>query len=185
MNPKPSLSTTELDQQSLQRAKQLFISNQINQIEVGTFRGLQQIHHALFDGLYDFAGQLRHQNLAKGNFRFAHANYLEDILPKIDAMPATTFDEIIQKYVEMNIAHPFLEGNGRSTRIWLDLMLKRALGQIVRWQDIDKTLYLQAMERSPVNDLELRTLLSDHLTTDLTEPTIFKGLEASYYYETP
>ncbi len=174
---------SQIDQKSLKQAKELFANKQIDQIEVGTIRGLQQIHQYLFDGLYDFAGQIRQQNLSKGNFRFANALYLEDMLPKISQMSEATFDDIIKKYVEMNIAHPFLEGNGRSTRIWLDLILKRALGKMVDWSKIDKHLYLQAMERSPVNDLEIRTLIQDHLTTDLSQPTIFKGLENSYYYE--
>lgn len=174
---------SQIDQKSLEQAKELFANKQIDQIEVGTIRGLQQIHQYLFDRLYDFAGQIRQQNLSKGNFRFANALYLEDMLPKISQMSEATFDDIIKKYVEMNIAHPFLEGNGRSTRIWLDLMLKRALGKMVDWSKIDKHLYLQAMERSPVNDLEIRTLIQDHLTTDLSQPTIFKGLENSYYYE--
>lgn len=174
---------SQIDQKSLEQAKELFANKQIDQIEVGTIRGLQQIHQYLFDRLYDFAGQIRQQNLSKDNFRFANALYLEDMLPKISQMSEATFDDIIKKYVEMNIAHPFLEGNGRSTRIWLDLMLKRALGKMVDWSKIDKHLYLQAMERSPVNDLEIRTLIQDHLTTDLSQPTIFKGLENSYYYE--
>ncbi len=174
---------SQTDQKSLEQAKEIFANKQIDQIEVGTIRGLQQIHQYLFDRLYDFAGQIRQQNLSKGNFRFANALYLEDMLPKISQMSEATFDDIIKKYVEMNIAHPFLEGNGRSTRIWLDLMLKRALGKMVDWSKIDKHLYLQAMERSPVNDLEIRTLIQDHLTADLSQPTIFKGLENSYYYE--
>lgn len=174
---------SQTDQKSLEQAKEIFANKQIDQIEVGTIRGLQQIHQYLFDRLYDFAGQIRQQNLSKGNFRFANALYLEDMLPKISQMSEATFDDIIKKYVEMNIAHPFLEGNGRSTRIWLDLILKRALGKMVDWSKIDKHLYLQAMERSPVNDLEIRTLIQDHLTTDLSQPTIFKGLENSYYYE--
>lgn len=174
---------SQIDQKSLEQAKEIFTNKQIDQIEVGTIRGLQQIHQYLFDGLYDFAGQIRQQNLSKGNFRFANALYLEDMPPKISQMSEATFDDIIKKYVEMNIAHPFLEGNGRSTRIWLDLILKRALGKMVDWSKIDKHLYLQAMERSPVNDLEIRTLIQDHLTTDLSQPTIFKGLENSYYYE--
>lgn len=174
----------EIDQASLENAKRLFASNEIDNFEIGTYRGLQQIHQYLFDELYDFAGQTRQQNISKGNFRFANANYLEDILPKISNMSEATFDDIIKKYVEMNIAHPFLEGNGRSTRIWLDLMLKRALGKVVNWQNIDKNLYLQAMERSPINDLEIRTLIQDNLTDDTSQVTLFKGLEASYYYET-
>lgn len=175
---------TELDQKSLENAKRLLSSPTINTIEIGTTAGLQQVHRALFDGLYDFAGQIRQQNISKGNFRFANTLYLPEILAKIDTMPMSTFDEIITKYVEMNIAHPFLEGNGRSTRIWLDLMLKQNLGKIVDWEKIDKTLYLQAMERSPVNALELKTLLSNNLTDDMSEAKVFKGLETSYYYET-
>lgn len=174
----------ELDQQSLENAKDFLSSPAPNQLPLGTTSSLQQIHYALFHGLYDFAGQIRQQNIAKGNFRFANTLYLPEILAKIDTMPMTTFDEIVDKYVETNIAHPFLEGNGRSTRIWLDLMLKHSLGQIVNWPQIDKTLYLQAMERSPVNALELKTLLSNNLTDDLSQANVFKGLETSYYYET-
>lgn len=177
---------SEIDQQSLENAKN-FLSNpqELANLEIGTTANLQKTHHALFDGLYDFAGEIRKQNLSKGNFRFANTLYLPEILAKIDTMPMRTFDEIIDKYIEMNIAHPFLEGNGRSTRIWLDLILKQQLGQIVDWEKIDKTLYLQAMERSPVNALELKTLLKDNLTTDFSPAKAFKGLETSYYYETP
>lgn len=176
---------SDLGQKSLERAKELWRSAQVDQIEVGTTAGLRQIHQALFGGLYDFAGQIREQNIAKGNFRFANTLYLAEILAKIDAMPQSTFDEIIDKYVEMNIAHPFLEGNGRSMRIWLDLMLKDRLGKIVDWDQIDKSAYLQAMERSLVNTLELKTLLSENLTDDFSKGKVFKGLEASYYYEMP
>lgn len=176
---------SELDQKSLNNAKQFLSSPDLEQVEIGTTAGLQSIHHALFDGLYDFAGQIRQQNISKGNFRFANTLYLPEILAKIDTMPMSTFDGIVDKYVEMNIAHPFLEGNGRSTRVWLDLMLKHSLGQIIDWEKIDKHLYLQAMERSPVNALELKTLLSENLTDDLSQAKIFKGLETSYYYETP
>lgn len=175
----------ELDQKSLENAKDFLSSTEVDNIEVGTSRGLQQIHQALFRGLYDFAGMVRKQNIAKGNFRFANALYLSEVLAKIDTMPMSTFDEIIDKYIEMNIAHPFFEGNGRSTRIWLDLMLKRNLGKIVDWAKIDKILYLQAMERSPVNALELKTILSQNLTDDFSLANVFKGLESSYYYETP
>lgn len=156
-----------------------------NPVEVGTVSGLRQIHQILFNGLYDFAGKLREQNISKGNFRFANALYLPEILAKIDTMPMSTFDEIIDKYIELNIAHPFLEGNGRSSRIWLDLILKQKLGKVVDWAKVDKALYLQAMERSPVNALELKTLLSHNLTSDFSQANIFKGLETSYYYETP
>lgn len=176
---------SELDQKSLENAKDLFASSNIEHIEVGTTAGLRAIHYALFDNLYDFAGKIREQNISKGNFRFANALYLPEILAKVDTMPMTTFDEIIAKYVEMNIAHPFLEGNGRSARIWLDLMLKQSLGKIVDWKKIDKNLYLQAMERSPVNTLELKTLIQNNLTSDFSEAKVFKGLETSYYYEEP
>ena len=174
----------KVDEKSLENAKRLFASNDINSIEVGTVKGLKQIHKYLFDGLYDFAGQIRKKNISKGNFRFANALYLEDILKKIETMKENTLDDIINKYVEMNIAHPFLEGNGRATRIWLDLILKKRLNKIVNWENIDKKLYLQAMERSPINTLEIKTLIENNLTDDLSLTTIFKGIETSYYYET-
>ena len=173
-----------IDQQSLNKAFQLFDSGAINDIEVGTFKGLLDIHKYLFDGLYDFAGTIRTVNISKGNFRFATALYLEDILLKIEKMPEHTFEEIISKYVEMNIAHPFMEGNGRSMRIWLDMILKKRLQKVVNWQYIDKHVYLQAIERSPINDLELRTIVSQHLTTEIeNREIIFSGIEQSYYYE--
>jgi cell filamentation protein len=169
---------------SIEKAFKLFESGDINQMEIGSILGLQQIHTYLFDGLYDFAGKIRQQNISKGGFRFASALYLNDILLSVEKMPENTFEEIISKYVEMNIAHPFLEGNGRSMRIWLDMMLKRTLEQVINWQFIDKNLYLQAMERSPVNDLELRTIIQTHLTADVNNrEIIFKGIEQSYYYE--
>jgi len=174
----------EIDMKSLENAKNLFSSNDINNIEVGTVKGLQQIHKYLFQDLYDFAGVIREKNISKGNFRFANSLYLNEILKKIETMPESTFEEIIAKYVEMNIAHPFLEGNGRSTRIWLDLMLKKNLNRIVNWEQIDKISYLQAMERSPINTLELKTLVEKNLTDDFSLEMLFKGVETSYYYET-
>ncbi len=174
----------KVDEKSLENAKRLFSSNDINSIEIGTVKGLRQIHKYLFDGLYDFAGQIRKTNISKGNFRFANTLYLEDILKKIETMKENTLEDIINKYVEMNIAHPFLEGNGRSTRIWLDLILKKNLNKIVNWENIDKHLYLQAMERSPVNTLEIKTLIENNLTDNLSLESIFKGIETSYYYET-
>lgn len=174
----------KVDEKSLENAKRLFASNDINSIEVGTVKGLKQIHKYLFDGLYDFAGQIRKKNISKGNFRFANTLYLEDILKKIETMKENTLDDIINKYVEMNIAHPFLEGNGRATRIWLDLILKKRLNKIVNWENIDKKLYLQAMERSPINTLEIKTLIENNLTDNFSLETYFKGVETSYYYET-
>jgi cell filamentation protein len=173
-----------IDKSSLEKAFRLFESGDIDSIEVGTMKGLQQIHNYLFDGLYDFAGAIRKHNISKGGFRFATALYLSEILAKIEQMPESSFEEIIAKYVEMNIAHPFLEGNGRSMRIWLDMILKKRLQQVIDWQHIDKTQYLQAMERSPINDLELRSLIGAQLTLDINNrEIIFKGIEQSYYYE--
>ena len=175
---------TEIDKKSLENAKNLFLSGNIDNIEVGITKGLQQIHKYLFDGLYDFAGVIRKENISKGNFRFGNSLYLEEMLKKIETMSEATLNEIIDKYVEMNIVHPFLEGNGRSTRIWLDLILKKNLNKIVNWENIDKKLYLLAMERSPINTLEIKTLIENNLTEDISLKTIFKGIETSYYYET-
>ncbi len=176
--------TEQIDAASLEKARALFESGAIDRIEIGTVRGLCDIHAALFGGLYDFAGKIRTLNIAKGGFRFANSLYLNEILPVIERMPETTYEEIVAKYVEMNIAHPFMEGNGRATRIWLDMMLKNRLGKVVDWQRIDKDSYLSAMERSPINDLELRALLSSALTDRVTDrEVIFKGIEQSYYYE--
>ena len=178
------MNTQEIDAQSLQKAYKLFESGAIDQIEVGTTQGLCEIHRYLFEGLYDFVGKIRHQNISKGGFRFANAMFLHAILPVIDQMPENTFEEIVAKYVEMNIAHPFMEGNGRSTRIWLDMILKKRLAKVIDWRLIEKEAYLQAMERSPINDLELRFLLQPSLTDKVNDrEVIFKGIEQSYYYE--
>ncbi len=178
------MTIKNIDKSSLEKAYQLFESGDINNIEVGTTKGLQAIHHYLFHGLYDFAGEIREKNISKGNFRFANALYLHEALAKIEQLPENSFEEIIEKYVEMNIAHPFMEGNGRSARIWLDMMLKKQLNQVVNWQFVDKNLYLQAMERSPINDLEIRVLLQENLTEDVEDrEVIFKGIEQSYFYE--
>lgn len=178
------MNTRHIDEQSLKKAYHLFESGDIDTIEVGTAKGLCQIHRYIFEGLYNFAGEIRTQNIAKGGFRFANSMYLDAILPVIEKMPETTFEEIIAKYVEMNIAHPFMEGNGRVTRIWLDLILRKNLGKVVDWRNVDKNLYLQAMERSPINDLELRSLLQPALTDNIDDrEVIFKSIEQSYYYE--
>lgn len=173
-----------IDKRSLESAFRLFETGDIDKVEIGTTKGLQEIHRHIFGGLYDFAGQIRTKNISKGSFRFANALYLHEILLKIEQLPENTFEEIITKYVEMNIAHPFMEGNGRAMRIWLDQLLKKKLKKVVNWQFVSKELYLQAMERSPVNDLEIRTLLGAHLTGDIGNLEIlFKGIEQSYYYE--
>ena len=169
---------------SKKKALELFENHILEHLPAGKFATLQKIHAYLFSDIYDFAGKIRTVNLAKGNFRFANCLYLDAILPVIENMPETTFDEIIAKYVEMNVAHPFMEGNGRSTRIWLDMILKKRLSVVIDWQNVDKVLYLQAMERSPINDLELRTLLRQALTDRVNDrEVIFKGINQSYYYE--
>ena len=166
------------------KALELFEKGLLEQFEVGTFRGLAQIHQYLFDEIYDFAGQVRTVNIAKGNFRFAPVLYLQAALDRIGQMPQSTFDEIIEKYVEMNVAHPFREGNGRSTRLWLDAILKKELRQVIDWSHVDKEDYLLAMERSPVRDLEIKTLLKSALTDKINDREVYmKGVDASYYYE--
>ena len=174
----------EIDARSLEKARRLFESGDIRRMEVGTVKGLRDVHRYLFEGLYDFAGEIRTRNIAKGGFRFANCLYLDAILPVIERMPEGTFEEIVAKYVEMNVAHPFMEGNGRATRVWLDMMLRERLGMVVDWRRIDREDYLLAMERSPVKDLELRVLLQGALTREVDDrEVIFKGIEQSYYYE--
>ena len=169
---------------SKQKAKQLFDSDDIAQVEVGTFAGLAFIHTYLFADIYPFAGQLRTVNIAKGNFGFARVMYLEASLAHIDRMPQGDFDAMIEKYVEMNVAHPFREGNGRATRIWLDLMLKKEIQQVIDWNRVNKEDYLSAMQRSPVKDLEIKALLRQALTLHIHDRTLFmKGIDVSYYYE--
>jgi cell filamentation protein len=173
-----------IDEISKDRAKKLFDSKEIKSFEIGTTKGLQQVHECLFEELYDFAGQIRTKDISKGGFRFASCLYLSESLKSISEMPESTFEQIVAKYVEMNIAHPFMEGNGRSMRIWLDLILKKNLKQCVDWAKIDKADYLNAMQRSPVNDLEIRELLRAALTDKINDREVFmKGVEQSYYYE--
>lgn len=169
---------------SKKKAVWLFESGMLDRLPVGTFAALKAIHKALFGDIYDFAGELRTANLAKGNFRFAPLMYLEAALTNIEKTPQSTFDEIIEKYVEMNVAHPFREGNGRSMRIWLDLMLKNRIAQVVDWSKVDKEDYLLAMERSPIKDVEIKVLLKAALTDDVDSREVFmKGIDHSYYYE--
>ena len=173
-----------IDAQSLENAKRLFESGEIDKCEIGTTKGLQQIHTQLFGGLYDFAGQIRTKNISKGTFRFANALYLKEAIAKIEQMPEATYEDVIAKYVEMNIAHPFREGNGRSMRIWLDMMFRKELSVAVDWSRIDKEDYLLAMERSPIRDIEIKHLLKNALTADTNDRELFmKGIDQSYYYE--
>lgn len=175
---------TSIDEQSKTKAYQLFESGVINDIEVGTTKGLQQIHAYIFGGLYDFAGQIRKLNISKGGFAFASVGYLAETLSTIQQMPETTINEIVQKYVEMNVAHPFMEGNGRATRIWLDLMLKQNLSLCVDWSKIDKTDYLQAMKKSVVDSKDILNLIQNALTDKINDREVFmKGVDYSYYYE--
>ena len=166
------------------KARQLFETKKLDTYEVGTFSGLAQIHKYLFEDVYDFAGKIRTENISKSNFRFASVMYLEEALRKIDEMPQSNFDEIIEKYVEMNIAHTFREGNGRSTRIWLDMILKKEIGMVVDWNEIDKQDYLLAMERSPIKNTEIKLLLERALTDKIDDREVYmKGIDASYNYE--
>lgn len=166
------------------KAKKFFDSGDVNRVEIGTFKGLSDIHQYLFSDVYEFAGKIRDVNIGKGQFRFAPVMYLDAALSHLDHMPQTTFDEIVEKYVEMNIAHPFREGNGRSTRIWIDLMFKQGIKKVVDWNKIDKEDYLLAMERSPIRDIEIKHLLSGALTDRINDREVYmKGIDISYYYE--
>lgn len=177
-------SDNSLDGQSKKKAYTLFESNLINEFEVGTAKGLQQIHAYLFGGLYDFAGQIRQKNISKGGFQFAVSRFLGETLQQVEAMPETTFDEIVDKYIEMNIAHPFMEGNGRSTRIWLDLLLKKRLKKCVDWSKISKRDYMNAMMLSPSKSNLLKSLLQKALTNKINDREMYmKGIDYSYYYE--
>lgn len=174
----------EEEKLSKKRAVELFEKGLLSLADAGSFSSLQKIHEYLFQDIYDFAGKIRTVNIAKGSFRFAPVVYLQDALKHIENMPQSTFDEIIKKYVEMNVAHPFREGNGRSTRIWLDLILKKELSKVVDWRRVDKNDYLLAMERSPIKDLEIKVILKDALTDDINDREVFmKGIDASYSYE--
>ncbi len=175
---------TQEERLSKKRALELFESGMLHKLEAGTFKTLQTIHKQLFMDIYDFAGKVRSVNIAKGGFRFVPAMYLLDALIQIERMPQSTFDEIIEKYVEMNVAHPFREGNGRSTRIWLDLILKKELQLVIDWSKVNKEDYLSAMERSPIKDLEIKFLLKNALTEHINDREVYmKGIDASYMYE--
>ena len=181
-------STAELDREeeriSKKKAAQLFDRKLLDTFDVGTFAGLAAIHKYLFEGIYDFSGELRTVNIAKGNFRFAPLMYLQSALENIDKMPQSNFDEIVEKYVEMNIAHSFREGNGRSTRIWLDHILKNEIGKVLDWSKVDKEDYLLAMERSPIKDVEIKVLLKSALTDEINSREVYMiGIDHSYYYE--
>lgn len=172
------------EQISKKKAVELFEKGILDKLEAGKFSSLQAIHKYLFDEIYDFADKIRTVNIAKGNFRFAPVMYLQAALENIDKMPQSNFDEIIEKYVEMNVAHPFREGNGRSTRIWLDCILKKEIGKVVDWSKVDKEDYLLAMERSPIKDIEIKYLLKNALTSDINSREVYmKGIDHSYYYE--
>lgn len=169
---------------SKKKAVELFESGYLDSLEAGKYNTLEQIHRCLFEDIYEFAGIVRDVNIAKGNFRFAPLMYLDASLKYIESMPQSSFDEIIEKYVEMNIAHPFREGNGRGARIWLDLMLKKELGKVINWSEVDKDDYLLAMERSPIKDIEIKHLIKQALTDRINDREIYmKGIDTSYYYE--
>ena len=181
-------SSAELARQeeriSKKKAVELFENGMLENLEAGKFQTLCEIHKYLFDDIYDFAGKIRTVNISKGNFRFAPLMYLETAIKNVDKMPQNTFDEIVEKYVEMNIVHPFREGNGRSMRIWLDMMLKKQIGQVVDWSKIEKEDYLMAMERSPIKDIEIKYILNAALTDQINDREIYmKGIDHSYYYE--
>ena len=179
-----TILATEEERITKIKALELFDTKIINEFEVGTFNGLSKIHKYLFSDIYDFAGIIRKENISKGNFRFASAIYLKEVLSKIDTMPHDTFENIMKKYVEMNIAHPFREGNGRSTRIWLDMILKTKIGKVIDWSKVDKEEYLLAMERSPVKDTEIKILLENALTNKIDDRSVYmKGIDISYQYE--
>ena len=172
------------EQISKKKAVDLFESGRLDQLEAGSFAALQEIHKTLFEEIYDFAGDVRTVNLSKGNFRFAPVMYLDAALANVEKMPQGTFDEIVEKYVEMNVAHPFREGNGRSMRIWLDLMFKKEIRQVVDWSQVDKDDYLLAMERSPIRDIEIKHVLSKAMTNKINDREMYmKGIDHSYYYE--
>lgn len=180
----PAELAMEEEKISKKKAKEMFETGFLNKLEPGTFKALKEIHNYLFQDIYDFAGTIRKVNIAKGNFRFTPLAYLEEAINNIEKMPQTTYEDIIEKYVEMNIAHPFREGNGRSTRIWLDLILKKELNQVVDWSKVDKTDYLLAMERSPIKDVEIKELLKKALTDEIHSREIYmKGIDNSYSYE--
>ena len=180
----PAELAREEERISKKKAAELFEIGILNNLQAGSFSALQAIHRYLFEDIYDFAGEIRTVNLAKGNFRFAPLIYLEAALENIDKMPQSDFDEIIEKYVEMNIAHPFREGNGRSTRIWLDHILKNEIGRVIDWSRVDKEDYLLAMERSPIKDIEIKYLLKNALTDEINSREVYmKGIDHSYYYE--
>lgn len=180
-----AIELAEVEEKMTKRkAIQLFETKMLSSFEVGTFKGLAQIHEYLFGDIYEFAGKIRKENISKSNFRFASAMYLEEALKKIDAMPQSNFDEIIEKYIEMNIAHPFREGNGRSTRIWLDEILKKEINRVIDWSKVDKEDYLLAMERSPIKSTEIKMLLQKALTDKINDREVYmKGIDASYNYE--